>query len=129
MMLYIPSLLATYVLLLACLAARTSETSVSYEIIWRHIPEDSTLWTNYSLQINYLYFPILLFPVFISCRYRVFRAQADWIFIIPSELPVEELRHLPRKNAAAGHHVLRSLIILSNEHGIYVYCCIRNYFR
>jgi hypothetical protein len=29
--------------------------------------------------------------------YRVFRAQADWTFILPSELPAEVLRHLPRK--------------------------------
>jgi hypothetical protein len=29
--------------------------------------------------------------------YRVFRAQADSTFILPSELPTKELRHLPRK--------------------------------
>jgi hypothetical protein len=29
--------------------------------------------------------------------YRVFRTQADWAFILPSELPAKELRHLPRK--------------------------------
>jgi hypothetical protein len=27
----------------------------------------------------------------------VFRAQADWTFILPSELPTKELRYLPRK--------------------------------
>jgi hypothetical protein len=27
----------------------------------------------------------------------VFRAQTDWIFILPSELPTKELHHLPRK--------------------------------
>jgi hypothetical protein len=27
----------------------------------------------------------------------VFRAQADWTFILLSELPKKELRHLPRK--------------------------------
>jgi hypothetical protein len=27
----------------------------------------------------------------------VFRAQADWTFILPSELPTKELRHLQRK--------------------------------
>jgi hypothetical protein len=32
----------------------------------------------------------------------MFRAQADWTFILPPELPTKELRHLPRKNAAAG---------------------------
>jgi hypothetical protein len=30
-------------------------------------------------------------------NYRVFRAQADWTFILPSELPAKELLHLPRK--------------------------------
>jgi hypothetical protein len=30
-------------------------------------------------------------------KYRVFRAQADWTFILPPELPMKELRHLPRK--------------------------------
>jgi hypothetical protein len=29
--------------------------------------------------------------------YQVFRAQADWTFILPSELPAKELFHLPRK--------------------------------
>jgi hypothetical protein len=29
--------------------------------------------------------------------YRVFRAQADWTFILTSELPAKVLRHLPRK--------------------------------
>jgi hypothetical protein len=29
--------------------------------------------------------------------YRVFRAQADWTFILQSEFPAKELRHLPRK--------------------------------
>jgi hypothetical protein len=27
----------------------------------------------------------------------MFRAQAVWTFILPSELPTKELRHLPRK--------------------------------
>jgi hypothetical protein len=31
------------------------------------------------------------------CKYRVCRAQADWTFILPSELPAKQLRHLPRK--------------------------------
>jgi hypothetical protein len=30
-------------------------------------------------------------------KYRVFRVQADWTFILPSELPTKELRHLSRK--------------------------------
>jgi hypothetical protein len=33
----------------------------------------------------------------IELKYRVFRAQADWTFLLPSELPAKELRHLPRK--------------------------------
>jgi hypothetical protein len=35
-------------------------------------------------------------------NYRVFRAQADWAFISPTELPVKELRHLPRKMLPRG---------------------------
>jgi hypothetical protein len=34
--------------------------------------------------------------------YWVFRAQADWAFILPPELPMKELRHLAKKNAAAA---------------------------
>jgi hypothetical protein len=74
----------------------------------------------------------------------MFRAQADWTFILPSEFPAKELRHLPRKvslrgttysemgwtctmntvyigreNAAARHHVMRSLISLHNEHRVH----------
>jgi hypothetical protein len=30
-------------------------------------------------------------------KYRAFRAQAVWTFILPSELPAKELHHLPRK--------------------------------
>jgi hypothetical protein len=36
------------------------------------------------------------------CIYRVFRAQADWTFILPSELPAKELRHLLRKLPPLG---------------------------
>jgi hypothetical protein len=32
-----------------------------------------------------------------NSQYSVFRAQTDWTFILPSELPTKELRHLPRK--------------------------------
>jgi hypothetical protein len=35
-------------------------------------------------------------------NYRVFRAQADWTFILPSEFPAKELRHLPRKMPPRG---------------------------
>jgi hypothetical protein len=34
--------------------------------------------------------------------YRVFRAQADWTFILRSEFPAKELRHLPRKMLPRG---------------------------
>jgi hypothetical protein len=49
----------------------------------------------------------------------VFREQADWTFILPWEFPAKELRHLPKKNAAAQHHMLGSLISLHNEHRVY----------
>jgi hypothetical protein len=32
-----------------------------------------------------------------ATKYRVFRAQTDWTFILPSDLSTKELRHLPRK--------------------------------
>jgi hypothetical protein len=35
-------------------------------------------------------------------KYWVFRAQADWTFILPSELPAKELHHLPRKMPLGG---------------------------
>jgi hypothetical protein len=34
--------------------------------------------------------------------YQVFRAQADWTFILPSELSEKELCHLPRKMPPRG---------------------------
>jgi hypothetical protein len=34
---------------------------------------------------------------FLISLYRMLRAQADWKFILPSELPTKELHHLPRK--------------------------------
>jgi hypothetical protein len=34
--------------------------------------------------------------------YRVFIAQADWRFILPSEFPAKELRHFPRKMPPRG---------------------------
>jgi hypothetical protein len=60
--------------------------------------------------------------------YRVFRAQTDWTFILPSELPAKELRHLAEKNAAPRHQVLRSLISLYNEHRVYVRVYIHTSF-
>jgi hypothetical protein len=37
-----------------------------------------------------------------ECLYRVFSAQADWTFILQSELPEKELRHLPREMTPHG---------------------------
>jgi hypothetical protein len=34
--------------------------------------------------------------------YRVFRAQADWTFILLSELPTKQAAPLAEKNAATG---------------------------
>jgi hypothetical protein len=73
------------------------------------------------LPSNYIYFLLLLkysfipdmtvfrgrtnikenFTVYIYI-YRVFRAQADWTFILSSGLPAKELRHLPRKMPPRG---------------------------
>jgi hypothetical protein len=36
-------------------------------------------------------------PLELILSYWVFRAQADWTFILPSELLTKELLHLPRK--------------------------------
>jgi hypothetical protein len=33
----------------------------------------------------------------------VFRAQADWAFILPSKLPTKGLRHIPRKMPQQGY--------------------------
>jgi hypothetical protein len=35
----------------------------------------------------------------------VFRAQADWTFILPSELPTKELRHLQRKFSPQAYQI------------------------
>jgi hypothetical protein len=39
---------------------------------------------------------------FIKELYQVFRAQADWTFILLSELPAKELLHLPRGMPLCG---------------------------
>jgi hypothetical protein len=41
-------------------------------------------------------------PTILSAIYQVFRVQADWTFILQSELPAKELRHLPRKMLLCG---------------------------
>jgi hypothetical protein len=38
-----------------------------------------------------------------AINYRVFRAQADWTFVLLPELPAKELRHLPRKMPHHGN--------------------------
>jgi hypothetical protein len=38
-----------------------------------------------------------LHPSIYMYIYRLYRTQADWTFILPSEHPAKELRHLPRK--------------------------------
>jgi hypothetical protein len=46
-------------------------------------------------------------------------AQADWTFILPSEVPVKKLRHLPRKIPPRDTAYWRSLISLESELQIY----------
>jgi hypothetical protein len=45
---------------------------------------------------------ILVPKNFSTFQYRVFRVEADWTFILPSELPAKELRHLPGKMPPRG---------------------------
>jgi hypothetical protein len=63
------------------------------------------------------------------CIYRVFRVQADWTVILLSELPPKELGDLTEKNAAAQHHVLRSLISLHSEHHVCMYVCVHSFLE
>jgi hypothetical protein len=61
--------------------------------------------------------------------YRVFRAQADWTFSLPSES--ESAAAIDEKIAAARHHLLKSLISLHNEHrvllNVHVTCHYTNF--
>jgi hypothetical protein len=50
--------------------------------------------------------------------YWVFRAQAEWTFHFTVGTSSEIAAPLAEKNAAARHHVLRSLISLHNEHRV-----------
>jgi hypothetical protein len=50
----------------------------------------------------------------------MFRVQADWTFILSSEIPTKELRHLPRKMPPQAYQtskyvVLRGGILLSKR--------------
>jgi hypothetical protein len=49
-----------------------------------------------------LWFPSEHLSLYQDSNYRVFRAQADWTFILPSELPAKLLRHLTRKMPPRG---------------------------
>jgi hypothetical protein len=40
----------------------------------------------------------------------VFRAQADWTFILPSELSTKELRHLPRKMPSQTYQIFQYVV-------------------
>jgi hypothetical protein len=40
----------------------------------------------------------------------MFRAQADWTFILPSELPTKELRHLPRKMPPQTYQIFQYVV-------------------
>jgi hypothetical protein len=70
-----------------------------------------SLWLHHILYPEYVHFYDFVWYLLVACTillYRVFRAQADWTFILPSELPVKELRHLPKKNAAAAPRIEKS---------------------
>jgi hypothetical protein len=41
----------------------------------------------------------------------VFREQADWTFILPSELPTKELPHLPRKIPPQTYHTSQYTVL------------------
>jgi hypothetical protein len=61
----------------------------------------------------------------VDYSYWVFRAQADWTFILPSELPTKMVRHLPRKMPPQAHRisqyvVLCGSIFLSKWHSTFV---------
>jgi hypothetical protein len=43
--------------------------------------------------------------------YWVFRAQADWTFILPSELPMKELRHLLRKMPLQAYQTSQYMVL------------------
>jgi hypothetical protein len=45
----------------------------------------------------------------------VFSEQADWTFILPSELPMKALRHLPRKMPPQTYQTSQYVVM----HGIF----------
>jgi hypothetical protein len=52
-------------------------------------------------------------------EYWVFRAQADWAFILPSELPTKELRHLPRKMPQQAYQTSMNVVSRGGINGRY----------
>jgi hypothetical protein len=44
-------------------------------------------------------------------KYRVFRAQADWTFISPSELPMKELCRLPIKMPSQAYQTSQYVVL------------------
>jgi hypothetical protein len=57
--------------------------------------------------------------------YWVFIAQADWTFILPSELPTKELRHLPRKMSLQAYRISQYMvprggIFLGKSHSTFI---------
>jgi hypothetical protein len=47
---------------------------------------------------------------FICILYWVFRAQADWIFILQSELPTKEMLQLPKKMPPQAYQTSQYLV-------------------
>jgi hypothetical protein len=41
----------------------------------------------------------------------MFRAQTDWTFILPSELPAKELRHLPRQMLPQAYQTAQYVVL------------------
>jgi hypothetical protein len=62
---------------------------------WEYVLCELTIWRP-SPEVCVLYESIRRYIKF-AFMYEVFRARADWTFILQSELPAKELRHLPRK--------------------------------
>jgi cellobiose-specific phosphotransferase system component IIC len=68
----------------------------------------------------------IIIIIIVTVNYMVFKAQADWTFILPSEVPAKVLRHLPRNMPP---RVLRSLISLQQHFSQQVAQLFRREFR
>jgi hypothetical protein len=76
-----------------------------YSLVLRKKKKEDVLILECTEQLSkYVLFNFAYILVFVYCRhiYPVFRAQADWTFILSSELPAKELHHLPRKMSPRG---------------------------